>query len=151
MSWRKDDFDLTVAQVDHLAIGQIVCLAFVSYHEHRAIDLVGSIDADFVPLVDGRTGVVGMNMGSHETNGLLADVGCNLVQTGDLGACIDQEGTLGTGKKINRLVGHQVTIALPGLLVDLTEDDILVFEHHLLGIMGLRLCEGCTLDDCCNS
>ena len=70
MSGAEDDFDFPAAEVEDLSVLEVVYLTLVSGHELGNVGRIGSVDPDFGEIVDSRTGMVGMDMGSDEGDGL---------------------------------------------------------------------------------
>ena len=138
----EDHLDLPTTQVDRLAITQVFDRAFVVGHHLRHVHHVCRIDINLREAVDGLARMVGMHMGSDKRNRLGGDPRHDLIQLFDVGASIEQDRPLLTLDQVERLVRHQVAIALPGMCVDLTENHVGALIDHLFLIRRFKtLCE----------
>ena len=84
--------------------------------------------------VIGGTGMVGMHVRGNESDGSGSDPGNYPVQPGYSGPGVNKEGGILTFNYIDCFIGHQVAIALPSMVVNLTDYDVVVAEHDLLGV-----------------
>ena len=138
MAGREDHLDAAAAQVEHLAVLQIVDFPLVVRHELRHVHRVGGVDPDLREVVDGAAGVVRMHMRGNQGDGLLRDARDDLVQVVDLGAGVQENRLFLPFDDIDGLVGHQVAVAFPGVGVDLPDDHVRALIDDGLGIAHPR-------------
>ena len=80
--------------------------------------------------------MVAVGVGEREHDRLVRQGGDGLVQVRHPGARVDDEGPVVAFHDIHGLVVHQVAVALPGVVVDLAEDDVGIAADELLGIVA---------------
>ena len=138
MSRSEYHFDFPSAEVNLLSVREILYLPFVVFHHRRHIYHVRGIDPNLVKKIHGRPRMVRMHMSGCKHDRLGGDTGHNFVQIRNIGTGIYQKSFLVTLYKIDGFIVAQMSVALPGMLVNLSEHDIAVTIHLFLDVSTVR-------------
>ena len=130
MAGRKDDLYLTTAKVYHFTVVEILDLSLVVAHVILNDRHVTGIH---VNLREGPypARMVTVGMRQHHRDRLGSNLGYNLVQSRNDRSCVNQECTVVTLDKVERLIIDSVSVAYPCMVVKLTEHHFVILINHL--------------------